>query len=304
MVLALVGPGDGARGSVAGGSRVVDVDEDTGLAAIVGTGEVDSGRGRASARSANGKLGAANVELSTALLAGAVETNVLSAHEVVALGQGVGQGEGEVVDARVVDVGGPLEAGVGDGAGGQLVDLEPLAVAEVVGGLGAVGGLAHVDGEGAGVAQLRVDGEADLVTGLDRVGARLGADVGIEATLVADDVVRGDVGDGRVGVGGLAHKLVGLSLVAVDDESLEVVVGKGGRDGGSNGQEGREGTHLDGCCVCGGVCGLVFFLLMSEKYGMIVWNNFYHQGIEKNETTQKVRSAKNGASKGCSKRNR
>lgn len=245
VVLAAAGPDLGAGSGVAGGSRVVEVDEKTGLRSVVSTGELDGVGRSAGTRALNGELGAADVELSTTLASGGVESHVLGSHEVSTGGKLVGEGEGEVVDALVVDVGSPLETSIGDGASGQFIDLEPVTVTKVVRSLSAGGSLAHVDGKGTGVTNLDVDGEANLVTGSDGVGLGLGPDVGIETTGVADNVLGGDILDGRVGVGRLTDVLVGLGGLAVDDEGLEVVVGKDAGEGGSDGQDGGErGTHV------------------------------------------------------------
>jgi hypothetical protein len=88
---------------------------------------------------------------------------------------------------------------------------------------------------------LYVHAEAHLITGSDGVSLGLGSDVRVEAALVADHVVRGDIRNGRVGVCRLADILVGVGDVAVDNESLEVVVSQGSDwEGGDDGQDGRE----------------------------------------------------------------
>lgn len=246
MVDAGVGPGDGAGGVVAGRGRVVQVDDDAVLGAVVDARDLDGGAWGAGAGAGDGQLGAADVELGAALLLRAVQGDVLAAHQVVARGEVLGQGEGEVVDAAV-DGGGPLQALGGDARGGQLVHLEPVAVALI--GSRLAGGLGHVHGQGTRVAEVAVDGEADRVAGGDSLGLGLGHDVGVQTTLVADEVVRGHIGDGRVGVGGLAHELVGLGDLVVVDQGLKVVVGSSGGREGRNTSEG--GTHfgLVGCFV-------------------------------------------------------
>lgn len=246
MVLAS-GEGNGATGNgVVLGGGVVDVDQQTGLLAGVDAGELDDGRGGLGGGTGNGDLSAGNVELGTTLGAGAVEANVLSAHQVLAGGDLLGESEGEVVDTSVVDVGGPLETSLGDVGGGKLVNLEPVAVTLVGGDAG--GSLGEVDGEGTGVAHVVLDDEADLVTGVDGLGLGLCEDVVVVAANVADDAVGGNVGDGGVGVLGLADVLVALGLLTVDDESREDVVGHGlGHDG--RGGEESEGAHLDFCVV-------------------------------------------------------
>ncbi|KAI6777280.1 hypothetical protein HG530_001225 [Fusarium avenaceum] len=242
VVSAGAGPDLGAGGGVLGHGRVVDAEEEAGVGGLESTGEGDNGRRLAGTGTVDGDLGTADVELGTVLLASAVETDVLGAHQVGTLGGVLGQGEGEVVEtARLaIQVVGPLNALGTNLLPGHLVDLEPVAIAEVVGTLSAIGGLAHVDGERTGVAHLAVDCETDLIAGRDRECLGSGADVLVETAGVADDVLGGDVGDGAVGVGGLADILVRLGDLAVDNESLEVVVGKGGRESGSKGQGGGE----------------------------------------------------------------
>lgn len=253
MILAATGPDLGAGSSVAGGGRVVDADEQTRLLTSVGSRELDGVGGSGGAGTGDLDLGATNVELSTALSTGGVETDVLGTHEIAAGGELLGEGKGEVVDTLVVDVAGPLETPIGDGAGGQLVDLEPVTITEVVGGVGAGGGLAHVDSEGTGVAKVVVDSETDLVTSVDGVSLGSRSDVGIEATSVADNVLGSDILNGRVGIGGSADILVGLGDIAVDDESLKVVVGEDGGDGGRKGQDVRERSAHDDCCLGGSI---------------------------------------------------
>lgn len=252
VVDAGVGPGDGAGGSVAGRGGVVQVDDDAVLSAVVDSGDLDGRGWGAGAGAGDGELGTADIELGTTLLLGTVQGDVLATHQVVAGGQVLGQGEGEVVDAAA-DRGGPLQALGGDGRGGQLVDLEPVAVALVGSGLGALGSLGHVDRQRARVAQVGVDGEADRVTGGDLLGLGLGHDVGVQATLVADEVLRGHIGDGGVRVGGLADELVRLRDLVVVDESLKVVVGSSG---------GREGRNTS---ECGTHFGLVRDCLVETK---------------------------------------
>lgn len=252
VVDARVGPGDGAGGVVAGRGRVVEVDDDAVLGAVVDARDLDGGGRGAGAGSGDGQLGAADVELGAALLLGAVQGDVLAAHQVLARGEVLGQGEGEVVDAAA-DRGGPLQALGGDGRGRQLVHLEPVSGALVGGGVGALGRLGHVHGQGARVAEVRVDGEADRVARGDLLGLGLGHDVGVQAALVADEVLRGHIGDGRVRVGGLADERVGLRDLVVVDEGLKVVVGSsGGREGRNTSECGTHfGFLVRDCCLGG-----------------------------------------------------
>lgn len=63
---------------------------------------------------------------------------------------------------------------------------------------------------------------------------------------VANHIGRGDVGDGRVRVVRLTDILVGIGDVAIDDESLEVVVGQSRWQHSCDSQKagGDSGTHL------------------------------------------------------------
>lgn len=242
VVSAGVGPRSGSGSIVVGNGRVVDAEEEARVGGLESTRELDERRRLASTVTVNGDLGTTDVELSTVLLASTVETDVLSAHEVGTLGGILGESEGEVVDtARLaVHVVGPLDALSTNALPGHLVDLEPVAITEVVGSLSAIGSLAEVDGEGTGVAHLGDDGETDLIAGGDLHGLGSGADVLVETASVADDVLGGDIGDRTVVVGGLSDVLVILSDLAVDNKSREVVVGESGRKGGGKGQNGGE----------------------------------------------------------------
>ena len=237
VVGAGVGPGSRSVHGVRLRGRVVDVDVQTGLSAVIGTGELHGRAGSARATALDVELSAADVELRTANLAGGVETDVLGTEEVLARGELGGQGEGEVLDTGT-GVGSPLETLGSDLRGGELVDLEPVTVTGVLGG--GAGGLGHVDGLGSRVANLRVDGETDLVTGLDGHGASSSHDLGVAAALVAGHVRGGDILDGAVGVGRAADVLVRAGGLAVDDESLEVVVGQ------STGHEASGGGEKSG----------------------------------------------------------
>lgn len=116
----------------------------------------------------------------------------------------------------------PRQAGRVDGRT-LSKNLEPdLAGALKVGGRLAVGDLGHVELERARVANVRVDGEADL--GAGRHGVRFGRVVDA-AVGPAADVVGRDVRDGAVAVvvGRHAHILPVFGRVAVGDERGECV---------------------------------------------------------------------------------
>lgn len=250
VVLTAAGPDLGAGSSVVGDGRVVDAEEQTGVGGGISTRERDNGRRLASTGTVDGELSAANVELSTVLLTSAVETNVLGAHEVSTLGSLLGKCEGEVGDAvgLAVHVVGPLNAVLTDSLPGHLVDLEPVTITKVVRSLSAVRGLAQVDSQRTGVAHVVGDSETNLIAGRNSVSLGSSADILVETASIADDVLGGDVGDGAVVVGSLADVLIRLGDLAIDDESVEVVVRKGSGEGGDEGQSGREGgSHLE-CC--------------------------------------------------------
>ena len=213
----LAGEGLGARVGVAGGNGVVEVELDTGVLGVVGAGEGDAG-GLAGTAALDLDLGAAEVELGAARLAGRVQGNVLDAEQVVAGRDAGGDGGRDLAAA----VRGPGEAALGE-VGPVLVDLEPDVTAAVeVGRRLALRGLGHVEGHGAWVADVAVDPEADLVAGLDRHG--LGA-LAAGRVLVTADGVGLDVLDGAVGVevGRLADELPILGGLAVVDQSRECV---------------------------------------------------------------------------------
>jgi len=86
----------------------------------------------------------------------------------------------------------------------HLIDLKPVTTSIVLGSLAS--SLGHVDLERAGVLDRSVDSEANGVTRSDLVGLGLGT--GIETTSVADEVLGGDIGNGRVHVAVLANILV------------------------------------------------------------------------------------------------
>lgn len=197
MVLTAVGPGGWARVGVVCGDWVVDVEENAGLSAIIHTGDRHSVGWCARSRALNLKLRTPNVELRSAFCGGTMQSNVLGAHQVLSRGQVLGQSEGEVADAAI-DIGGPLETLVGDGRSGQRVNLEPITGALVVLCRSRVWCLAHVNVQRPRVANFGVDGESNAVSGGDSVGGSLGHDVRIQASGIANEVVRGHVRDWAV----------------------------------------------------------------------------------------------------------
>jgi hypothetical protein len=140
-------PDSGTRGLVVCGNGVVDVNEDTRVGSLVGAGEADERRRAAAATVVDLDLGAGDVELGAAGAARAVEGDVLRTEQVLARGQGLGEGDGDLCLAH----GGPADGG-GGRDGFFLVDLEPH-VAAAVPGLGCLAGgdFGHVELHGSGV---------------------------------------------------------------------------------------------------------------------------------------------------------
>jgi hypothetical protein len=229
---------------------VVDAEVGVGVGGLVGTGELDHGAGVAAAATRDLDLHAGDVVLGLVDVR-AVNTNVLSAHKVLAVRRVLGDLGGDVVTVPGAPAG-VLEV---CSAEALLEDLEPVARAVV--GRDASGGLGHVDQGGTGVLEFGSDSklELDLVTGLD--GQDLSA-TGPRATLVADDI--GTIGGGSIadigrGVGGeldgvvlglaarLANVLEGRLRGAVDNVGVEEVMG--GRHLGDGGDDKSRDLHSD-----------------------------------------------------------
>jgi hypothetical protein len=241
---------DSRAGHGEGLVSVVDAEVGVGVGSLVSTGELDHGAGVAAAATRDLDLHAGDVVLGLVDV-GAVNTNVLSAHKVLAVRRVLGDLGGDVVTVP----GAP--AGVLEVCSAEtlLEDLEPVARAVV--GRDASGGLGHVDQGGTGVLEFGSDSELelDLVTGLD--GQDLSA-TGLRATLVADDI--GAIGGGSIadigrGVGGeldgvvlglaarLANVLEGRLGGAVDNVGVEEVMG--GRHLGDGGDDKSRDLHSD-----------------------------------------------------------
>lgn len=144
----------------------VDVDLDTGLGSLVGTRELDGGRGGAAA-SGDGELVARHVWLSTASTSGRVEGKDLCAQQVVTGGDVGGDLDVDLAAALVevlgtpeIIVAAPARRVLGPGV---LVDLEPAGGA--VGG-GGVADLCEVGLDGAVVVSSNAFRAAAAVTEL------------------------------------------------------------------------------------------------------------------------------------------
>jgi hypothetical protein len=229
-------------------STVVDGEVGVVIGLLVGTGELDHlGVDLAGATTGDGNLHAGDVVLGLVHVR-SVDTDVLNAEEVLAIGGTLGDldiGGGRVVVAPGVL--GEVTAGVADTL---LHDLEPVTVTLV--GLDIATGVGHVSQSRSGVTHLSTDTEleGDHITSLDIGDLSVGTGGG--GTLVADDVlaiserVVADIG-GRVGgeldgvvlgsTGEVTDVLERSGVLAVDGGNLEEVVGR---------SDLREGSESDG----------------------------------------------------------
>lgn len=154
---------------------------------------------------------------------------MLHAHEVFSRWESSGECELHVGDALGSGIG---HASPDNALGGpellhpQRIHLEPIPVAQVVLRRHTRRCLGHVHVHRPRVAHDITDVEADGVAGVDDGGLGGGAVGGVEAADVADHVFVLDVGEGGVGVGGAAHEFIFAGGDAVDDEAVEVVVGR------------------------------------------------------------------------------
>lgn len=154
---------------------VVDVNDNAGLVTSVLARDCGEWAGGAGAGASDAQLTAADVVLGAFKLFSSVESNVLSAYEIVTGRQIGGNVDGEVLNAAAAgDVSSPLETLRGDLVGGEFVDLEPVAGAVVLRGGGSRGGLGHPHGQGARVGDGGIDSEANIVTGSYGISRGLG----------------------------------------------------------------------------------------------------------------------------------
>ena len=134
---------------------------------------------------------ATHVELRTTVGRRDVQRDRLHAHEVLPAGQVLGEREGDAGDA----LRGERDALPAVGHRRDLVHLEPhVAVAGEA--VDVTGSLGHVDVHDTGVVDRAIGHDAQRLAGLD--GDRLRGRVRLR--VVAPEVDRGDVGDGRLGV--------------------------------------------------------------------------------------------------------
>lgn len=233
-----VAPNGRARGLVVDRDGVVDAQLNAILVASVDTRDLDSGV-RLSGRAARDlDLSARNVELGTTERRSAVKTDVLDTEKVLASGGLVREGEGDLVKLVSLE-GKTVVAGL---VGTHLVDLEPVTGTVVLGSI--TGGLGHVDVERARVLDRSVDSETDSVTRSDLVSG--GLSTSVKTTNVANKVLGGDIGDGRVHVAVLANVLVLLGNLVTNNELVEAVVGHCGLGQGGGSHDSGERAHLDG----------------------------------------------------------
>jgi hypothetical protein len=195
---------------------------------LVDAWDLDEALGRQGAGAAgHAELRAAVVELGLAVV-GAVQANVLGAHEVLAVGDVGGELERHAVLVPCapcvhLDVAARL-------AHRLLVDLEPVARAVVGACGGGCLGQVHLSGAGVPHGSPDAEGHGEGVAGFDFRsgfgalvgGAKVAAEVGVVGSQVVKGVLPlgGHVGDGA-SVG--AHVVAGSN--AVDNESVEEVVG-------------------------------------------------------------------------------
>jgi hypothetical protein len=180
-------------------AAVVDAEVGVGVGGLVSTGELDHGTGSTAAAALNLDLHARDVVLGLVDV-GAVNTNVLGAEQVFAVGGILGDLGGNEVAVVITPGGGGEVTAIADTL---LVDLEPVARSIVFLDT-ASRGLGHVHQTGAGVLELGTDSqlELDFLTGVD--GQDLGLASRGERALVADDIgaicggLVADIG-GRVG---------------------------------------------------------------------------------------------------------
>jgi hypothetical protein len=208
----LTSEGSRPRVDIAGRNRVVDVDQNSWVASLVGTREGYQVGSRLGAASSDLELGTAKVELRSTGALGDVETNVLVAHEVLSWGN-AGRDLDVVVCGACIFVSLPrsrtcmrrilTQPGQRRSELGLLgVDAEPGSPSGVpLVDILAFGNLGKVGLEGAGMVGVRVDVDLDTRSGCDRHGLVAGVE------LVATDVTARHVGDGTVvlPVLGLTH---------------------------------------------------------------------------------------------------
>jgi hypothetical protein len=179
-------------------AAVVDAEVGVGVGGLVSAGELDHGAGRAAAAANDLDLHARDVVLGLVDV-GAVNTNVLGADEVLAVGSVLGDLGRDEVAVVVAPCGGGEVTAV---ANTLLEDLEPVA-GSIVCCDTTGGGLGHVHETGARVSHLRANSELELdfITSID------GQDLSVassSSTLVAADVRavgEGSIADVGSGVG-------------------------------------------------------------------------------------------------------
>jgi hypothetical protein len=204
----------------------------------VDTRDLDSRRRLGGRAARNLDLSARDVELGTAKGRGTVKTDVLNTEEILSSRGVLGEVKGNL--AEVVGLEGKTVVAGLVGTHGE--DLEPVTGAVIFRSIAI--GLGHVDVEGARVLDRGVESETNSVTRGNLVGLGLGTSV--EATSVANEVLGGDIGDGRVHVAVLANVLVLLGDLVTNNERSEAVVGHCGLGQSGGSHDSSEGTHLGG----------------------------------------------------------
>ncbi|TLS29926.1 hypothetical protein PpBr36_02545 [Pyricularia pennisetigena] len=240
-----------ARGDVVAGRAAPDAEVDGLVSGLVDAGDLGAGAGHAGGRVASHlDLHAGDVELGLTVV-GAVQTNVLAAEEVLAVGDGGGDDGVDVVLAPAAPGVGAEALGASLLADQALVDLVPVLSVVRLG----VGDRRHVNLGRAGV-QHAVGPEAlphgNLVAGLDLEDV-LGTNGALVAGKVGDCRGDGSLGrlvelDGHEAVLVLADRsIVSADLLAVKLGLVEGVMGAGKRGHAEqDGGDGSGGLHLGG----------------------------------------------------------
>jgi len=233
-------------------AAVVDAEVGIGVGGLVCARELDEGTGGTTTAAYDLDLHAPDVVL-WLVDVGAMNTNVLHAHQVLSVGSILGDLRSNEVPV-VIAPGGRSE--ITSLADALLVDLEPITRSIV--GLDTCRSLGHVNEARTRVAHLGTNGQlhADLVTGVDsqdlslcgrREGTLVATNIGaISKRSIADVSRRGVRELDRVVLGRasrLADVFVSRLLDTANDVAVEEVVGSGHL--GDSGDEKSRELHSD-----------------------------------------------------------
>ncbi|KAL5882823.1 hypothetical protein ACKVWC_011548 [Pyricularia oryzae] len=240
-----------ARGGVVAGRAAPDAEVDGLVGGLVDAGDLGAGAGHGGGGVAGDlDLHAGDVELGLAVV-GAVQTNVLTAEQVLAVGDGGGDDGVDVVLAPAAPGVGAEALGAALLADQALVDLVPvISLVSLCVGDGRDVDLSRAGVEHSGGPEALLHG--NLVAGLD-LDDVLGTDGALVAREVGDGRGDGSLGglvelDGHEAVLVLANRsIVSADLLAVEDGLVEGVVGAGKRGhADKGGGDGSGGLHLGG----------------------------------------------------------